>query len=397
MNMCSKPEEVMKLPSHHFIKVFLPDLTSQHLKIPPAFRVHLRNKSLRMVSLRGPSGNVWDVELVDSSNGLRFESGWKEFVTDHAIETGDILVFRFDGCSCFSVLVFDATACEKEVAFLARPHAQNVADVNEPRPAEEMAIVPRTSQQEVDIICVKEEEGEATALNTQIFSQNNGPGIDKKRKMRSINCLQEPKSKEIFYSGNLASRRSMKSPDAETIAKTIISSQYSTSKSSIEECLQLRKPNKVRRRGELVAKVQKMPPLSSQRRPVTKEEVDKALCKAKSFMSKNPFFLIVMQDSYVYSSFFMNVPGSFAQPHLPRISQVLTLWDENDERWAVTYVYYGNRGALSGGWGAFAKAHNLEKFDVCIFELIKKQHLKVHIFRVVDEITSLLPNSNGKS
>ncbi|KAG6516050.1 hypothetical protein ZIOFF_026497 [Zingiber officinale] len=311
MNMCSKPEEVMKLPSHHFIKVFLPDLTSQHLKIPPAFRVHLRNKSLRMVSLRGPSGNVWDVELVDSSNGLRFESGWKEFVTDHAIETGDILVFRFDGCSCFSVLVFDATACEKEVAFLARPHAQNVADVNEPRPAEEMAIVSRTSQQEVDIICVKEEEGEATALNTQIFSQNNGPGIDKKRKMRSINCLQEPKSKEIFYSGNLTSRRSMKSPDAET-------SNY-------------------------------------------------------------------------------NVPGSFAQPHLPRISQVLTLWDENDERWAVTYVYYGNRGALSGGWGAFAKAHNLEKFDVCIFELIKKQHLKVHIFRVVDEITSLLPNSNGKS
>lgn len=187
-------------------------------KIPPAFRVHLRNKSLRTVSLRGPSGNVWDVELVDSSNGLQFESGWKEFVTDHAIETGDILVFRLDGCSCFSVLVFDATACEKEVAFRARPHAQNVADVNEPRPAEEMAIVPRTSQQEVDIIYVKEEEGEVRALNTQFFSPNNGPVIDKKRKMRSINCIsiQEPKSKEIFD----------------------------------EECLQLPKPKKVRRRGE---------------------------------------------------------------------------------------------------------------------------------------------------
>lgn len=55
----------------------------------------------------------------------------------------------------------------------------------------------------------------------------------------------------------------------------------------------------------VVAKVQKIPSLSSQRRPVTKEEVDKALCKAKSFKSKNPFFLIVMQDSYVYSTFFM--------------------------------------------------------------------------------------------
>lgn len=180
--------------------------------------MHLGNISLGMVSLRGPSGNVWDVELVDSSNGLRFESGWKEFVTDHAIETGDFLVFRLDGCSCFSVLVFDATACEKEVAFLARPHAQNAADVNEPRPAEEMAIIPRTSQQEVDIICVKEEEGEVRALNTQFFSPDIGPVIEKKRKMRSINCfsVQEPKSKEIFYSGDSKSRRLMKNPDGET-------------------------------------------------------------------------------------------------------------------------------------------------------------------------------------
>ncbi|CAL9063731.1 unnamed protein product, partial [Musa banksii] len=44
--------------------------------------------------------------------------GWKEFVADHAMQIGHLLVFRLDGCSSFSVLVFDATACKKEVAFL---------------------------------------------------------------------------------------------------------------------------------------------------------------------------------------------------------------------------------------------------------------------------------------
>lgn len=55
----------------------------------------------------------------------------------------------------------------------------------------------------------------------------------------------------------------------------------------------------------VVAKVQRMPSLISQRRFVTKEEVNKALEQAKSFKSKNPFVHVVMRDSYVYVSFFL--------------------------------------------------------------------------------------------
>lgn len=69
---------------------------------------------------------------------------------------------------------------------------------------------------------------------------------------------------------------------------------------------------------------------------------------------------------------------------------MLTIWDPTDKPWQINYICYGSHGALSGGWGKFSFAHNLEKYDACVFELIKPNNLKVHIFRVVEEITPLI-------
>ena len=74
-----------------------------------------------MVSLRGPSGNKWPVELAKISGELLFARGWKEFLCDHRIVYGYLLVFRYDGKSQFSVTVFLPTSCEAPYAFLAEP------------------------------------------------------------------------------------------------------------------------------------------------------------------------------------------------------------------------------------------------------------------------------------
>ncbi|XP_064950164.1 B3 domain-containing protein Os11g0197600-like isoform X1 [Musa acuminata AAA Group] len=412
--------EVMKYTpmarsSPHFVKVFFPELCSEYLKIPPAFRVHLENESLGMVSLRGPSGKIWDVELVDSSNGLRFESGWKEFVVDHAMEIGDFLVFRLEGCSCFSVLVFDATACEKEVAFLAMPSCGNVATVRQFMHGKEEAVIDRPHLQDIDtVIDVNNDWEEVQDSKPLVLHPSDVPVVEKK-KMRSVDCLAfqgSPLKEACIYPDSLKSKQSKTGPRVKAVAKTSTYSQssrtqslskkhagFSPSKQSNEllKCLRLLKSSEVCRRGEVVAKVQKMPALLSQRRPVTKEEVYNALRKAKSFKSKNPFFHVVMYDSHVYTGFFLNVPSSFARLHLPKISQRITLWDENGKPWKVTYVCCSNCGGLSGGWGAFSFTQNLEKHDVCVFELIKRSLMKVHIFRVVDKITPLIQNFRGES
>ena len=57
-----------------------------------------------------------------------FENGWCEFACCHALTTGHLLVFRYEGNSQFSVLVFDATAIEIEYPLDDQPQVQRMED-----------------------------------------------------------------------------------------------------------------------------------------------------------------------------------------------------------------------------------------------------------------------------
>ncbi|XP_020106296.1 B3 domain-containing protein Os11g0197600-like isoform X3 [Ananas comosus] len=375
----------------HFFKVFLPDLLSQHLEIPPAFRKHLENESPGMVSLKGPGGSIWNAELVENSQGFRLESGWKEFVADHSLAAGDFLVFQYDGRLRFSVLVFDSTACDKEAAFSAR------------RPQCDVIVTIESSTEEQE----KEEEGETVLEDTQAAdsSQNDSLGVNSKKRIGVSDSFKNlpPLKKNCNTLSRSASKGSVDcfAPYSQTSTphssskKQVNFNEMDSSETTIKSSKSLKLINygHVRRRGEAVAKVQKMPSLISQRRPVTQEEVDRALERAKLFKSKNPSTLIVMQDSYVYSSFFMNMPRHFAREHLPKINRKITLWDPQGNPWEISFVCYNTHCSLSGGWGAFSFANNLEKYDVCVFELVRKNNLKVHIFRVVESIAPLIRRS----
>jgi hypothetical protein len=93
---------------------------------------------------------------------------------------------------------------------------------------------------------------------------------------------------------------------------------------------------------------------------------------------------------------FQNIACEFVRESLPRTSKKMTLWDPMGKPWDVSYVYYGDRaaGSFGGGWGRFALGNNLEKSDVCVFELFEEDNMRVHIYRVVPEITPLLRASN---
>ncbi|XP_010924451.1 B3 domain-containing protein Os11g0197600 isoform X3 [Elaeis guineensis] len=455
----------MERSSPHFFKVYFPELSSDHLKIPPAFRKYIEHELPGTVSLKGPSGGTWNVEFVKSSKGLLFANGWKKFVADHSIELGDFLVFRYDGGLHFSVLVLDATACEKEAAFLARPyggghiaivdgieggeegetmgehdskalvlspnesfgvgHMRNICSVDclamqgppsktEKRkkgsPSDEVAAI---SQDDLDSWKLRKSKSKTPA---RISPPSGALAVPHKKVHENTMREKDLHKRKIVSSEhtmavNKAKTKLQRGRPAKTSALSVTSTAKSLSKkvgrpskmsalkqsSQMSERLKLLPCNDVARRGEVVAKVQRMPSLISQRRPVTKEEINKALEQAKSFKSKSPFVRVVMRDSYVYVSFFMNIPYPFVREHLPKISKKMTLWDPNGKPWAVNYVSYSSRGGFSAGWGGFSYANNLEKYDVCVFELIKRDHMKVHIFRVVKEIAPLIRNTKCKS
>ncbi|GAU15372.1 hypothetical protein TSUD_04410 [Trifolium subterraneum] len=86
-------------------------------RIPDGFVHQMEGTTCGLVSLTGPSGNNWQVRLVEQDNCLFFHHGWSTFVGDHHLEYGDLLVFRYEGHLHFTVQVFGENACEKEAAF----------------------------------------------------------------------------------------------------------------------------------------------------------------------------------------------------------------------------------------------------------------------------------------
>ncbi|KAM0948788.1 putative transcription factor B3-Domain family [Dioscorea sansibarensis] len=113
--------------SPHFFKIFMPQLHSQQLCclvekkwLPSGFLKHMEGEHGQTLSLIGPSGNQWDVNLMKRGHTMELEKGWGEFVVDHSLTTGDFLVFRYDNDSHFTVLIFDQNSCEKENGFFCQ-------------------------------------------------------------------------------------------------------------------------------------------------------------------------------------------------------------------------------------------------------------------------------------
>ncbi|XP_022928091.1 B3 domain-containing transcription factor VRN1-like [Cucurbita moschata] len=100
----------------HFFKVILPQTLNQSkLAIPHKFvRKHGEALETEEVRLKVASGAEWKVGLTKNDEKIWFEKGWEEFVKFYSVEIGHFLTFRYEGNSCFHVVIFDKTASEIE-------------------------------------------------------------------------------------------------------------------------------------------------------------------------------------------------------------------------------------------------------------------------------------------
>ncbi|XP_044970657.1 CWF19-like protein 2 [Hordeum vulgare subsp. vulgare] len=151
------------------------------------------------------------------------------------------------------------------------------------------------------------------------------------------------------------------------------------------------KSNSENQPGRVLIKVQRRPELKSQRRPVTQSDKKDAMNRARRLESKRPYVMKEMNHTNVYGSCFMIIPDMFVENFLPKDSRKMTLWDPQAKPWKVSYEYTGGerpRAAFSTGWGVLAMENNLEKWDICILELLDQEdNIKLHVFRAVLEIT----------
>ncbi|XP_077224666.1 B3 domain-containing protein Os11g0197600-like [Tasmannia lanceolata] len=342
----------------HFFKVFLPGFTDERVEIPWAFLKHIKDKQSGTVTLLGPSGNVWHVDLNDDVNGLYLQNGWKDFVRDHSLQVGYFLVFRYDGNLHFSVRIYDPSGCENEDSFYVESF-QNSNGFEECKGRN------------------KVRDTDAKVLNASSYKACKGTS------KRTTVKHQPNQKRSLTYSKKLVTRSSCQ-VHSNSLSKNIPPAKKPVD--SIETNINAEQKS----RNIKYAICSRFGNVESQRRHVTDVGKARALKDAKAFKSKKPFTLIIMQMSHVYAGFLIRLPVQFYRTYLPKTNQTIILCDPSGREWKVKYIINKKAGCLSGGWGALSKGNNLEMDDVCVFECISKNKLQVHIFKVVKEITPLI-------
>ncbi|WJX15845.1 hypothetical protein P8452_05943 [Trifolium repens] len=101
----------------HFTQ-FLTTHFQQQLALPKTFSDNVKKKLPENVTLKGPSGVLWDVGLTTKDDVVYFTNGWQQFLKDHSLKENDFLVFKYNGESHFEVLIFDGESfCEKAASY----------------------------------------------------------------------------------------------------------------------------------------------------------------------------------------------------------------------------------------------------------------------------------------
>ncbi|KAH7679306.1 B3 DNA binding domain-containing protein [Dioscorea alata] len=263
---------VTRRRSPHFFKIFMPQLHSQQLVVPSGFLKHMEGDLAETLSLIGPSGNQWDVNLMKRGSTMELDKGWGEFVVDHSLTTGDFLVFRYDNDSHFTVLIFDQNSCEKETAFSAKPSKPTI---DHGRSKSKPKVKMPEANQEAQNNSKRKRESDACANAT------------KKLNKSDLSIEDQSYSSDGAFSSSLSASTSSDANDESKRRKVrpTVSSKKGTKESPAMQ-------------GESFSA-----PLKSQRRQVTQAELDRALQMSKSFKSAYPFTRLVMQDSYCYHHF----------------------------------------------------------------------------------------------
>ncbi|XP_009364120.2 B3 domain-containing protein Os01g0723500 isoform X1 [Pyrus x bretschneideri] len=106
---------------------------------------------------------------------------------------------------------------------------------------------------------------------------------------------------------------------------------------------------------------------------------------ARSFTSCYPNFVKIMKKFNISGSYTLKIPYQFSTEYLPNYKTEIVLRNSKGECWTVNSVP-DSKGRVvhtfCGGWMAFVRGNDINIGDVCIFELVGKDEMQVHISSV---------------
>ncbi|XP_016902166.2 B3 domain-containing transcription factor VRN1-like isoform X1 [Cucumis melo] len=260
------------------------------------------------------SGAKWKVGLKKSNEKVWFEKGWEEFVKFHSIDYGHFLTFRYEGNSCFQVVIFDQTATEIEYPISFKNQFDNKKMFEEKRKSVQETLPIKRERKEVhENECVpqtlykKMKTSDEVGANKVIWRSHELQEVEMKKNTEDL------KSSDL-KKGKIWSKRS----------------------------------------STIFAKASKFKEITT-----------------------NPSFMVTMGRSYLHTSN-LNIPTGFASTYLKETKDLILYVSSDDQKvWKILcverwlYARSCQRFEMAKGWREFARDNSLKEGDICVFELMK--------------------------
>ncbi|KAJ9674555.1 hypothetical protein PVL29_023850 [Vitis rotundifolia] len=349
----------------HFFEVFQPDASSERLKIPSRFIKHMEGRTSGFVSLVGPSDNTWHVDLIQQNGDLFLHDGWPVFVRDHCIECGDSLVFRYDGNLHFTVQVFDRSSCEKEAAFHTKC-SQDPGGLDDPLRKKRERESPVVSKDKIFEGVPKKMRGSSCHVHSECITKNLEDKMDKsdKEECKCEDLFMTEKCQAAVFSNET---KKCGSPSKDSLSP--MPSQLKACNEKPEAAIQSRADDEFDSRARGCGCTFLLS--TSEEKKV-----------AQSFTSSFPNFVRIMKKFNISGSYTLKIPYKFSMEHLPKCKIKIVLRNLKGDCWTVNSVPTTKVHTLHtfcGGWMAFVRGNDLKMGDICIFELVRKCEMRVHI------------------
>ncbi|CAK9150826.1 unnamed protein product [Ilex paraguariensis] len=371
-----------------FFKIIFADRISEQLRIPPHFVKYISEEGTQEATLKGPSGDHWPVKLFRSVNGMFLQDGWQEFLRENFLGNNEFLLFRYNGNMCFDVKIFNKNGCERtDVSSTplcqgsvfpdgkrkrGRPRKYPVGNLDCHQPTYEKGpdqhlLHPPSNNLEGFTVegihrKIKTEEMNLHFLDTDSSSEE----FERKNAQRNINSNEQKLP-------NFSIREPMAEEGRETIPNFSIRDPPAEGRAT-KTNFSIREPLAVEGRAII--------PNLSIMKPPAEERKARIWKTFESFTSKFPYFKICLKEYSVDRVYVQPIPTSFSELHLPKSKLEIVLRNSEGKSWTVNTVLTARKThAFVGEWRAFVRDNLLKQDDCCIFELVGKEEMQVHIFK----------------
>ncbi|XP_026398680.1 putative B3 domain-containing protein Os03g0621600 [Papaver somniferum] len=412
-----------------FVMVLMGDF-DEKLQVPTDFLKHFNGKLPGKSTVRGPNGRTRTIKMKRDGDDLYFFKGWPEFVDEHSLEFGDFLIFEYKGSSKFKVKIYGQTGIEKDLrAYSAEPSLE----VKEHGTDEEAAYeggyhVQRKSAMEVERIGRSRARKPALPINTnhpyfistwpksttcypripRDFARKYGLNTETGIVLRD----HDGRSWPVKFSHNKDGRISMTKGWRQISAgnklargaKCLFQLISQTKGNQIMNVRVLGGAEIDKRDWALQSNRKRIHHLGSKlevgsfKRGITMDCVtasakERAIKEANGFQSKYPVCKIIMHPTYVGKWGAVNIPAQFAKTYLGDRNQMAILRISDGRVWHVGYRTSSSSSSymaiISKGWNKFKVDNQLKEGDVCLFELVDRDNLEMHV-----TICQVTPNVN---